>query len=95
MLILCICAPTHTMLRCAALRCPALLQGLRYDTRPNPHCRTAAPMRLYSLLEVKGVALAKWGSWAAIEAARHKGQQRYSKARSTREANMEARQAEL
>ncbi|KAL4448128.1 hypothetical protein ABPG75_005347 [Micractinium tetrahymenae] len=59
------------------------LARLVHTTRPNPHYRSSAPMKLFCALDCMLLAHAKYGSEAGVEAARQKAQHAADKAKAT------------
>ena len=71
------------------------LATLPYVARPNPHARSAAPMRLYSHRDVLALAFRVHGGRAGLDAARAKREERAERVAKARRARTTDRRAEL
>ncbi|PRW60391.1 Rho GTPase-activating [Chlorella sorokiniana] len=71
------------------------LGGLEYVTRDNPIFWSAAPTRLYRVLDCLAIAHRKYGDLAGIQAAKAKAAQRGQKVKATRQGNTQRRKEEI
>ncbi|PRW60209.1 hypothetical protein C2E21_0749 [Chlorella sorokiniana] len=71
------------------------LEGLEYVTRDNPIFWSAAPTRLYRVLDCLAIAHRKYGDLAGIQAVKAKTAERGQKVKATRQGNTQRRTQEM